>query len=938
MKKMNLLLVAAAALTLSAGLDSARGASLTLTVDDNNNDGYGMTVSSQNFGDNYVAAGYHSSYSVPYLIGAFRFAALTIPKNTVISSAYLRVSAYVSGTGSSSFTIAGEAYDNTSAFNYTPYIGARTITSATVAWSVPSAWAEDGTYTSPNIKSIVQEIVNRSGWSSGNAIAIQLRNAASSGGYQLIYSKLGADTYGGTPAQLIVEFAGTDVPDGVKSQYYIPGATNSPSQFPLYLNNPTMYYPDASGGLCWASANTDIFAYWDRVAYGGVKYWNLIDNGTAPLRQPSLPAAPGHEEADVKTTVAWLAHQYYGLGRTDEDVMLEEYANQTNGLSFNATYHGPASSTADRTTCLGTIKTEINAGRPISIGSWGTYFGGGHQVPVLGYKEMSNTVNSTVYIHRNTGGTQSEFVNFYASSWGNLDMDQLVPGGTPVDHYEAAVDNTSATTVTINPDDVYNFRQTHNFSVAGDVDWIRLSTVSGRQYVITTTNLGASCDTVVGVYAGDGTTQIVQDDDGGAVSKASKAVWRCWTTGTHFIRVSDKLGGSGHAANYDVQVSYSAITNVAPTNVTVSALSIAENQASGSVVGTVGAADPDYGNTFTFTLVTGTGSGDNGSFTLTGSQLKTAAVFDYEAKSSYAIRLRATDQSGLYFEKAFTVTVLNVAETCVVTFNPQGGSVSPASATVTNGLTYGALPTPVRAGFTFAGWWTGAGGTGSQVTSGTTVTATSAHTLYAKWTANVYTVTFNAQGGTTPSPTSKSVTFASTYGTLATTTRTRYSFVGWYTNATFTGAAVTAATTVTIPASHTVYAKWSQVSTVNGTPCAWLDQYGLAAGGDYETADVGDQDGDGMLTWEEYIAGTAPNSRSSVLRAEFVSAGGVNRIRWSPDLTGAVPARVYAIYGSSNLVSGFSTSPASNNIPAGAAIPMQSFGPLRFFKVGVGIQ
>jgi len=68
---------------------------------------------------------------------------------------------------------------------------------------------------------VVQEIVNRTGWSSGNALAIQLRNAASSGGYQYIFSLEGALLYGGSPAQLIVEYAGAAPSDGVKSENYI---------------------------------------------------------------------------------------------------------------------------------------------------------------------------------------------------------------------------------------------------------------------------------------------------------------------------------------------------------------------------------------------------------------------------------------------------------------------------------------------------------------------------------------------------------------------------------------------------------------------------------------------------------------------------------------------------------------------------------------------
>ena len=68
-----------------------------------------------------------------------------------------------------------------------------------------------------------------------------------------------------------------------------------------------------------------------------------------------------------------------------------------------------------------------------------------------------------------------------------------------------------------------------------------------------------------------------------------------------------------------------------------------------------------------------------------------------------------------------------------VTFNANGGSCSTASKNVTKGSTYGTLPTPTRSGYSFNGWFTAASG-GTKVTSSTTVSASSNHTLYAQWT------------------------------------------------------------------------------------------------------------------------------------------------------------------------------------------------------------
>jgi alkaline phosphatase len=88
-----------------------------------------------------------------------------------------------------------------------------------------------------------------------------------------------------------------------------------------------------------------------------------------------------------------------------------------------------------------------------------------------------------------------------------------------------------------------------------------------------------------------------------------------------------------------------------------------------------------------------------------------------------------------------------------VSFDSQGGTVSPLAQTCTVGAAYGTLPTPVRgAGYAFGGWWTGAGGTGEQVTEVTRVAATSAQTLYAKWAVNLV---LSANGGVLESFTSQ---------------------------------------------------------------------------------------------------------------------------------------------------------------------------------------
>jgi Big-like domain-containing protein/cadherin domain-containing protein/hemolysin type calcium-binding protein len=105
-------------------------------------------------------------------------------------------------------------------------------------------------------------------------------------------------------------------------------------------------------------------------------------------------------------------------------------------------------------------------------------------------------------------------------------------------------------------------------------------------------------------------------------------------------------------------------SNHAPTGLTLSNASVAENEPVGTTVGTLSASDPDPGDTPSFALVPGAGSTDNGSFQIVGSQLRTAAVFNYEAKHTYTVRIRATDHGtpAGQIVRAFTITVTDTAE------------------------------------------------------------------------------------------------------------------------------------------------------------------------------------------------------------------------------------------------------------------------------------
>ena len=145
----------------------------------------------------------------------------------------------------------------------------------------------------------------------------------------------------------------------------------------------------------------------------------------------------------------------------------------------------------------------------------------------------------------------------------------------------------------------------------------------------------------------------------------------------------------------------------------------------------------------------------------------------------------------------------------IITFDPNQGIVSEdkTTKTVYYGQMYGELPVPTRENYTFDGWYTEKD-SGTKITAETSVTALVNQTLYAHWTPNKFTLTYNANGGTV-SPGSKEVTFGDSYGTLPTPTRDYYTFNGWFTAASG-GSKVSADTTPNCDDNITIYAQWTQ--------------------------------------------------------------------------------------------------------------------------------
>lgn len=111
-----------------------------------------------------------------------RFQNVTIPKGSTIDSAYLILTSHEEklATDVAKITIVGEATDDAATFDSVNFndnylLTDRPETAAKILWTVDEPWTIWQPYKSIDIAPIIQELVNRAGWQSGNSIALILK-------------------------------------------------------------------------------------------------------------------------------------------------------------------------------------------------------------------------------------------------------------------------------------------------------------------------------------------------------------------------------------------------------------------------------------------------------------------------------------------------------------------------------------------------------------------------------------------------------------------------------------------------------------------------------------------------------------------------------------------------------------------------------------------
>ena len=159
-----------------------------------------------------------------------RFDNITIPSNATITNAYIQFTADGNNSGNMTMTSRGEDIALSSAFsNITNNISDRVATASSVDWTNIPSWTDEqagADQKTPDLTSIVSEIISSNGWQSGNPITFIINGTGNSLDYRKAYS---FDGDASKSAELIIEYTSNSLIDLAITSILAPGTNNYPN-------------------------------------------------------------------------------------------------------------------------------------------------------------------------------------------------------------------------------------------------------------------------------------------------------------------------------------------------------------------------------------------------------------------------------------------------------------------------------------------------------------------------------------------------------------------------------------------------------------------------------------------------------------------------------------------------------------------------------------
>ena len=148
-------------------------------------DGYASNDDLQNLSGDFLRAGLTSFAGPPYYMSGMIFRNVNIPQGTEIISARLKICSHDNRLDDIIYgKVEAEAADDAASLGGSRHIGSLPKTGASVNWDHYEPWEENTWYESPDIAAVIQEVIDRAGWSPNNSLTILYSTRDSEGGYR----------------------------------------------------------------------------------------------------------------------------------------------------------------------------------------------------------------------------------------------------------------------------------------------------------------------------------------------------------------------------------------------------------------------------------------------------------------------------------------------------------------------------------------------------------------------------------------------------------------------------------------------------------------------------------------------------------------------------------------------------------------------------------
>lgn len=177
-------------------------------------------------------------------------------------------------------------------------------------------------------------------------------------------------------------------------------------------------------------------------------------------------------------------------------------------------------------------------------------------------------------------------------------------------------------------------------------------------FALTPTNGGASV--TLSYASGSGSSSLVYNTS--RTIKSTEVLTLAYTqpgNGVEDAAGNDLVSFSGQS------VTNSSTQNAAPTDISLSSTTTTTGSGLNATVGTLSTTDPDAGDTFTYSLVAGTGSTNNASFNISGASLRCNDPATLGV-GTYSVRIQTSDSAANTYAEAFTISVIQAGTSAIL--------------------------------------------------------------------------------------------------------------------------------------------------------------------------------------------------------------------------------------------------------------------------------